>query len=63
MTPDRNTWVNAAMNVAPAGRGRLDRSTYLTMCEAVLGEAMRREDYQVAAEYRQMVETLRGDVR
>lgn len=60
--PDRNTWINAAVDVARDGR-RIDRRAHLEMCEAVVAEAMLREDYQVAAEYRSLVETLKGDAR
>ena len=60
---DNNGWINAAISTARAGRSPLTLAVNIDICERVLAEAVRREEYQLAAEYQQMVDVLRADFR
>lgn len=58
-----DNWINAAIRAGAAGGSVLFTETYIGAGNAVIAEAMRREDYQVADEYRQMVEALTAEAR
>jgi hypothetical protein len=60
---DQNGWINAAIHTARAGRSPLTLAVNIDIAENVLAEAMRRGEYQLAAEYQKMVDTLRADFR
>jgi hypothetical protein len=60
---DRNGWINAAMNASRADRPVLGRRVLFDMYYAVMEEAMRRDEFAVAAEYQQMVSTLWDEFR
>jgi hypothetical protein len=59
---DNKVWINAAMQTARAGRPVLVRRLLSNMYSAVIEEAMRRDEFAVAAEYQQRVDELRGEV-
>lgn len=63
MTDDQKAWINAAMQTARAGRPVLGLRVHLDMYYAVIEEAMRRDKFAVAAEYQNLVDALRGEVR
>ena len=60
---DQKAWISAAMRTARAGRNILDLKTNLDICGAVIAEAMRREEYQVAAGYQKLADTLRAEFK
>jgi hypothetical protein len=59
---DNNGWINAAMRTARVGQTVLGLRVLFDMYYAVIEQAMLREEYQVAAEYQEMVGVLWGEV-
>lgn len=43
--------------------GTLDLATNLAICDRIIAEAMRREEYQVAAGYEKLADQLRAEFK